>query len=207
MAAAGATAPLCLRIGQGKPTGGTPQFPGDPPEPPGQQPRRTRVEPGTDQRAGIGVGGNVDAERATAAPHLAEQCGPDIEHQGSPKITHTGRSCGCLLRRPRLHAAPRALQPVVLLPHVAFDFSTRCPTRRVDPHFARCDGQSQSAAAARALELERDHVVAQLQDAAIGARQQQGAASSFRFLSRLPLHASVPPRFCRCCRSRDQCAP
>jgi len=36
----------------------------------------------------------------------------------------------------------------VLLPHIAFDFGTRRPARRVDAHFAGGDRQSQGAAAA-----------------------------------------------------------
>ena len=182
MAAPGAAAPLRLRVGQGEAAGCAPQPAGDARQPPGQQADGLAVQPAADQCADIGVERGMHAQAAAVALDVDEQGGPNVERERAPEIAHFGRGFAARLRRTRLQAGPRAVQPVVLLPHIAFDFGARGPARRVDAHFARRDGQAQRAAAVRAPQLVRNGGVADLQDAAIGVGQQ-GAASSFRFRS------------------------
>ncbi len=190
MPAPGATSPLGLRIGQGKAAGCAPQRSREPGQPPGQQASSLFVQPGADQCVRIRIVRGMNVQGTAQPLHFAEQCRANIQRKHTAKIVHfRQRLCANNgLRRPRLHPRPGALQPVMLLLHIAFDFGTRRPAWRMNAHFAHGHRQAQRATTARAAQLIGNGGVADLQNAAIGF-WQQGAASPFQPRSRLPPHA------------------
>lgn len=170
VATPGAAAPLRLRVGERKAAGGAPQPPRKACEPPAEEPFRPVVEPGAHQRADLGIERRMDTQGVALALDVNEQRSPNVEDERASKVAHFGQRLGEPLRCARLDAGPGAMQPVVLLPHIAFDFGAGGPARCVDAHFAWGDGQAQGAAAARAAQLIRDAGAADLQDAAISVR-------------------------------------
>ena len=167
MATARAAAPLSLCVGQRKASRGASQSARNPSQSPGQQPCGLRALPGSHQCLCIHIRRRIHAQDPAYPTNAWKERSVDFQCQVPSQIAelaafgfrHSGNSL--------LHPYPSAPEPFLLLLNVVIDLSARCPVRRVNAHLLRSDRKPQSAATARAAQLERHRGVAQRKKAVI----------------------------------------